>query len=111
MPIGSSFYSFALVGLNSGAGGVILKSLSTFYHVGDAVLGTLFFVSALSYTLSSFFCGPLAERLSLHWLLALLWGWNSIYVALALLNLLQLGGIMLLLGGRAKPSGFIWRDL
>lgn len=182
LPIGLSFYSFALVGLNSGAGGVILKSLSTFYHVGDAVLGTLFFVSALSYALSSFFCGPLAERLSLRWLLvlgtalfllgtvgyilevpflllfvfrlcmglgigiietgfnifismlrgrpslltslhafygvgliigplmatgmlSLLWGWNSIYVALALLNLLQLGGILLLLGGRAGEKG------
>jgi fucose permease len=175
LSIGLSFYSFALVGLGSGANGVILKSLSTFYHVGDAVLGTLFFVSALSYSLSSFFCGPLAERLSLRWLLvlgttlflfgtlgyilevpflllfafrlcmglgigiietgfnifisalpgrtsllnylhaffgvgtifgpllatgilALLWGWNMIYVALAILNLLQLGGIVLLLG-------------
>lgn len=49
-----SFYSFALVGLSSGVSGVILKSLSTYYHVGDAVLGTLFFVSALSYSLSSF---------------------------------------------------------
>jgi fucose permease len=179
LPIGLAFYSFALVGLNSGVGGVVLKSLSTYYHVGDAVLGTLFFVSALSYSLSSFFCGPLAERLSLRWLLAvgtifflsgalgyilevpfvllfffrlcmglgtgiietgfnilisalprrtsllsylhaffgvgtifgpllatgilaLLWGWNTIYVALALLNLLQLGGILLLLG---VPAG------
>ena len=182
LSIGLSFYSFALVGLNAGAGGVILKSLSTFYHVGDAVLGTLFFVSALSYSLSSFFCGPLAERLSLRWLLALgtalfllgtlgyilevpfvllfafrlcmglgigivetgfnifisalprrasllsylhafygvgtifgpllaasilalLWGWNIIYVALAILNLLQLGGIILLLGILAVEKG------
>lgn len=175
LSIGLSFYSFALVGLGSGTNGVVLKSLSTYYHVGDAVVGTLFFVSALSYALSSFFCGPLAERLSLRWLLALgtalfllgtlgyilempftlllvfrlgiglgtgiietgfnifigtlprgtsllnylhaffgvgtifgpllatgilalLWGWNMIYVVLALLNLLQLGGIVLLLG-------------
>jgi fucose permease len=179
LSIGLSFYSFALAGLNIGAGGVVLKSLSTFYHVGDAVLGTLFLVSALSYALSSFFCGPLTERLSLRWLLALgttffllstlgymlevpftlllvfrlcmglgtgiietgfnifisalprrtsllnylhafygvgtifgpllatgilalLWGWNMIYVALALLSLLQLGSIVLLL---AVPAG------
>lgn len=182
LPIGLSFYSFALVGLYTGVGGVVLKSLSTYYHVGYSVLGTLFFVSALSYSLSSFFCGPLTERLSLRWLLALgttlfllgalgyilevpfallfafrlcmglgigvietgfnifisalprrtsllnylhaffgvgtifgpllatgilslLWGWNMIYVALAILNLLQLGGIVLLLGVPAREKG------
>ena len=182
LSIGLSFYSFALVGLNSGTNGVILKSLSTYYHVGDAVVGSLFFVSALSYALSSFFCGPLKERLSLRWLLALgtalfllgtlgyilempftwllvfrlglglgtgiietgfnifigtlprgtsllnylhaffgvgtvfgpllatgvlalLWGWNMVYVALALLNVLQLGGIVLLLGVPAREKG------
>ncbi|HEY7415925.1 MAG TPA: MFS transporter [Ktedonobacteraceae bacterium] len=181
LSIGLSFYSFALVGLNSGTNGVILRSLSTYYHVGDAVVGTLFFASALSYALSSFFCGPLAERLGLRWLLALgtalfllgtlgyilevpfilllafrlgiglgtgiietgfnifistlprstsllnylhaffgvgtvfgpllatgilalLWGWNMVYVALALLNLLQLGGIVLLLGVPAREK-------
>ena len=174
LSIGLSFYSFALVGLSVGIGGVILKSLSTYYHVGDAVLGTLFFVLYLSYSLASFFCGPLAERLSLRWLLvsgtalfllgmvgfilevpfglleisyvcmglgtgmvetgfniyisalprrtsllnylhaffgvgtifgpllatgilALLWGWNMIYVVLAMLILLQLGGIVFFL--------------
>src|SRR2546421_727509 len=175
LSIGLSFYSFALVGLSVGVGGVILKSLSTSYHVGDAVLGTLFVVFYLSYSLSSFFCGPLAQRLSLRWLLvvgttlfllgmvgfilevpfalleisyvcmglgtgmietgfnifisalpgrtsllnylhafygvgiifgpllatgilALLWGWNRIYVVLAVLILLQLVGIGLTLG-------------
>ncbi len=66
-----SFYGFLLVGLGGGAGGVLLPSLSAFYHVGDAVLGTLFLVSALSYSVSSVSCGPLAERLSLRWLLVL----------------------------------------
>ena len=175
LSIALSFYSFALVGLSTGVGSVILKSLSTSYHVGDAVLGTLFFVLYLSYSISSFFCGPLAERLSLRWLLvvgttlflfsmvgfilevpfalleisyigiglgtglietgfnifisalprstsllnylhaffgvgtifgpllatgmlALHWGWNMIYVVLAILILLQLGGIALFLG-------------
>ncbi len=182
LSIGLSFYSFALVGLSVGIGGVILKSLSTYYHVGDAVLGTLFFVLYLSYSLSSFFCGPLAERLSLRWLLvigtalflfsmlgfilqvpfvlleisyvcmglgtgiietgfnifisalprrtsllnylhaffgvgtifgpllatgilALLWGWNIIYVVLAILILLQLGGIVLFLRVPAAEKG------
>ena len=67
--IGLAFYSFALVGLSVGVGGVILKSLRTQYHVGDAVLGTLFVVLYLSHSVASFFCGPLAERLRLRWLL------------------------------------------
>ncbi|GCE23599.1 MFS transporter [Dictyobacter kobayashii] len=182
LSIGLSFYSFALVGLSVGIGGVILKSLSMYYHVGDAVLGTLFFVLYLSYSLSSFFCGPLAERLGLRWLLiigtalflfsmvgfilqvpfalleisyvcmglgtgiietgfnifisalpqrtsllnylhaffvvgtifgpllatgilALHWGWNIIYVVLASLVLLQLGGTVFFLGVPAAEKG------
>ena len=182
LSIGLSFYSFALVGLSVGTGGVVLKSLSTYYQVGDAVLGTLLSVLYLSYALASFFCGPLAERLGLRWLLvvgtvlflvstlgfilkvpfalleisyvcmglgtglietgfnifisslprrtsllnylhaffgvgtifgpllatgilALLWGWNSIYVVLAMLILLQLGGLVLFLGSPAAEKG------
>jgi fucose permease len=71
LSIGLSFYSFALVGLNVGAGGVLLKSLSTYYRVGDALLGTLFFFSSLGYAVAAFFCGPLTERLGLRKLLAL----------------------------------------
>ena len=66
-----SFYGFLLVGLGGGAGGVLLPSLGAFYHQGDAVLGTLFLVSALSYAISSVGCGPLMARLDLRWLLAL----------------------------------------
>jgi MFS family permease len=66
-----SFYGFLLVGLGGGASGVLLPSLGAFYHQGDAVLGTLFLVSALSNTISSVSCGPLAARLGLRWLLAL----------------------------------------
>lgn len=182
LSIGLAFYSFALVGLNVGVNGIILKSLSAHYHIGDAVLGTLFIFSYLSYALASFFCGPLAERLGLRWLLVLgtslflvgtlgyilevpfalleafcfcmgmgtgivetglniflsglprrtsllsylhafygvgtifgpllatgilllLWGWNRIYVVLALLGLLQLGGILLFLGTPAVEKG------
>lgn len=184
LSIGLAFYGFTLVGLNVGANGIVLKSLGMHYHLGDAVLGSLFFFSYLSYALASFFCGPLAERLSLRWLLALgtslfllgtlgyilevpfallevfcfcmglgtgiietgfniflsalprrtsllnylhafygvgtifgpllatgilalLWGWNRIYLVLAILNLVQLGGIVFLLNSpvvKADPS-------
>jgi fucose permease len=66
-----SFSGFLLVGLGGGVGGVLLPSLGAFYRQGDAVLGTLFLVSALSYAISSISCGPLAARQGLRWLLAL----------------------------------------
>src|SRR5205085_1312664 len=66
-----SFYGFMLVGIAGGVGGVLLPSLGAFYHQGDATLGTLFLVSALSYSISSVSTGPLAARLSLRWLLVL----------------------------------------
>ena len=174
-PIGLAFYGFVLIGLSGGVNGVILPSLSAFYHVGDAVIGLLFLVSSLGYFLSALGSGLLAERLGLRWLLglgagvwllgmlgfilqlpfallliarlsmgfgvgivetgfniyisalprrtvllnylhaffgvgalvgpllatgilALLWGWNIIYVVLAVLSLPLLGGIILLMG-------------
>lgn len=70
-PIGLTFFGFVLIGLNSGANGVLLPSLSAFYHVGDAVIGLLFVVSSLGYFLSALGSGLLTERLGLRWLLGL----------------------------------------
>src|SRR5947209_6670704 len=66
LPIGLAFFGFALVGMNSGANGVLLPSLSAFYHVGDAVIGLLFLVSSAGYFLSALSSGPLIERLELR---------------------------------------------
>ena len=66
-PIGLAFFGFVLIGLNSGANGVLLPSLSAFYHVGDAVIGLLFLVSSLGYFLSALGSGLLTERLGLRW--------------------------------------------
>ena len=71
LPIGLAFFGFALVGMNSGANGVLLPSLSAFYHVGDAVIGLLFLVSSLGYFLSALSSGPLIEWLELRWVLLL----------------------------------------
>jgi fucose permease len=71
LSIALSFYGFMLVGIAGGVGGVLLPSLGAFYHQGDAMLGTLFLVFALSYSISSVCTGPLVARLSLRWLLAL----------------------------------------
>lgn len=71
LPIGLAFFGFVLVGMNSGANGVLLPSLSAFYHVGDAVIGLLFLVSSAGYFLSALSSGPLMERLELRWVLLL----------------------------------------
>jgi fucose permease len=71
LPVGLAFFGFALVGMNSGANGVLLPSLSAFYHVGDAVIGLLFLVSSLGYFLSALSSGPLIEWLELRWVLLL----------------------------------------
>lgn len=68
-PVGLAFFGFGLVGMNGGANGVLLPSLSAFYHVGDATIGLLFLVSSLGYFLSALGSGLLTERLGLRWLL------------------------------------------
>jgi len=68
-PVGLAFFGFGLVGLNGGANGVLIPSLSAFYHVGDAVIGLLFLVSSLGYFLSALSSGILMERVGLRWVL------------------------------------------
>jgi len=70
-PVILACFGFALIGINGGANGVLLPSLSTFYHVGDATIGTLFFVSSVGYFLSALGSGFLTERLGLRWPLLL----------------------------------------
>ncbi len=70
-PINLAFFGFILIGLNGGANGVLLPSMSAFYHVGDATIGLLFLVSSLGYFLSALGSGLLTERLGLRWLLIL----------------------------------------
>lgn len=68
-PIILACFGFALIGINGGANGVLLPSLSAFYHIGDATIGLLFLVSSLGYFLSALGSGLLTEQLGLRWLL------------------------------------------
>ncbi|HEY3994010.1 MAG TPA: MFS transporter [Ktedonobacteraceae bacterium] len=70
-PLGLAFFGFILIGLSGGANGVIIPSLSAFYHVVDAVICFLFLLSSLGYFLSALGSGLLTERLGLRWLLGL----------------------------------------
>lgn len=71
VPIGLAFFGFGLVGINGGANGVLLPSLSSYYHVNDAVLGLLFLVSSIGYFLSALGSGLLTEKLGIRWFLIL----------------------------------------
>jgi fucose permease len=61
-----AFFGFVLVGLSGGATGVLLPSLSAFYHVDNAIIGLLFIVFSAGYFLSALNSGPLVERLNLR---------------------------------------------
>ena len=66
-----AFFGFVLVGLNGGANGILLPSLSAFYHVGDAVIGLLFLLSSCGYFLSALSSSLFTERIGLRWFLVL----------------------------------------
>ena len=66
LQLGLAFFGFTLIGAQSGAIGVLIPDLSSFYHISDAVIGSLFFVSSLGYFLSAFTSSLLLERLGLR---------------------------------------------
>ena len=66
-----AFFAFVLIGVSSGATGVLLPSLSLFYHVNNSVLGLLFFGSTIGYLLSAFSSGIAIEMLGYRWTLIL----------------------------------------
>jgi len=65
-PMLLAFFGFALVGISGGASGVLLPSLSDYYHVDKSVIGLLFLVSSIGYFLSAFSGGILVERLGMR---------------------------------------------
>ncbi len=84
LPISLAFAGFVLIGIGSGANGVLIPSLSTFYSVGDAVIGLLFFVSSFGYFLAALSSSLLIQRLELRWVLLL-------GIAIFLLSLIPFG--------------------
>jgi fucose permease len=63
MRLGVAFFGFALIGANGGAVGVVLPSLSIYYHVDKSVVGLLFLTSSVGYFLSAFSSSLLLEKL------------------------------------------------
>ncbi len=58
-----AFFGFALIGANSGAAGVVLPGLSSYYQVDKSVVGLLFLASSTGYFLSAFSSSLLLEKL------------------------------------------------
>ena len=71
LPISLAFLGFVLTGINDGASGVLIPSLSAFYGVNYAVIGLLFFVLSFGYFLAALSSGLLTQRLGLRWILLL----------------------------------------
>ena len=61
--LSTAFFGFVLIGVTSGSWGVLLPSLSGYYRVNDAVLGTLFFATSSGYFLSALGSGFLSAKL------------------------------------------------
>lgn len=67
--LGTAFFGFVLIGVASGAWGVLLPSLSAYYNVDQSVVGLLFFASATGYLLSAISTGFLTAKLGQRWYL------------------------------------------
>jgi fucose permease len=69
LQLGTAFFGFILIGVASGAWGVLLPALSSYYRVNEATIGLLFFASAIGYFLSALSSGFLTARLGQRWYL------------------------------------------
>lgn len=67
--LGTAFFGFVLIGVASGAWGVLLPGLSAYYNVDKSVVGLLFFTSAAGYFLSALSTGFLIAKLGQRWYL------------------------------------------
>ena len=65
-PLLIAFFVFILIGISTGISGVLLPSLSAYYHVNNSVLGLLFLVPSIGYFLSALTAGMLIERLGMR---------------------------------------------
>jgi len=66
LPVLLAFFGFVIIGISSGASGVLLPSLENYYHVDKSIIGLLFVMSSVGYFLSAFASGILVERLGMR---------------------------------------------
>ncbi|WP_338252305.1 MFS transporter [Dictyobacter halimunensis] len=61
-----SFFGFVLIGLYSGAFGVLLPDMSRYYGVDKSVIGLIFVTSSIGYFISALFSSIVLERLGMR---------------------------------------------
>ena len=61
--LSTAFFGFVLIGIVSGAWGILLPSVSAYYKVNESVIGLLFIASAIGYLLSALSTGLLIAKL------------------------------------------------
>ena len=61
--LGTSFFTFILIGVNDGALGVLLPGMQTTYHAGKGTISLLFLAGTCGFFIASFNNGLLLERL------------------------------------------------
>jgi fucose permease len=61
-----AFLAFLLIGINSGAFGVLLPDLISFYQLDKSIAGLLFLAGSTGYLLAAFGSGFLVERLGIR---------------------------------------------
>lgn len=72
LPITSiAYFGFIVIGLLTGAIGVLLPSMISDYHVNKSIIGLLLMISSLGYFLSAMYSGTLAQKLGTYRYVAL----------------------------------------
>lgn len=71
LQMGLAFFGFVLIGVSSGANGVLLPSLSSYYQVDKTIVGLIFITSSVGYFFSAFVGSLLLEKLGKRMFLAL----------------------------------------
>jgi fucose permease len=69
--IAFAFFAFIMIGLNDGAGGVLIPSIQAHYGVDKATVSLNFLCSTAGYLTAAFTSGPLVEKLGKRRLLLL----------------------------------------
>lgn len=71
LQVGLAFFGFVLIGVNGGANGVLLPSLSSYYQIDKTIIGLIFITSSVGYFCSAFISSLLLEKLGKRIFLAL----------------------------------------
>src|SRR5207253_3230802 len=100
--LGLAFLAFILVGANDGALGVLLPSMRAHYGIDKGTVGLLFLAGTTGYLHAFYGVGALLGPLLASAILAVGWGWNSVYFVWVGLSVVLAAGFVALFAGRGN---------